>query len=640
MLRMEVNLMKINYMKLNNIGPYYGNHIFNLNTSSLKNIILIGGKNGAGKTTFLKAMKYGLFGCFSLGFKNENATYLKEIQSILNNKAKNDFYIEISFEYVENYVPKHYILRRSWEIRDDSIDEKIKINVDNLLLDDTESKEVMDKLRAITSPNLINSFIYDGEKISGIIENGEVSYYLKDIFNSIFNIDLLNQTIKDLSNYLTKKSEENNSKSQIETVILLNKINSLKNQLKNLDIDLNNAKSTKVNLLSLRKASSDKFYALGGIDKETQKSVTIKMQKISKEREEMNKTLRTYIEDELPLFININMLNDAKTQSIIEKRNKYPKIVRELEELTDVDLSLLKTKLRDIVIDCPSIHNLNDEDTEKIGDKIFKLLIDSETASKILRKKNSSLDEYRVLKNKVTINENLEIFSELLEEIKKIDKSLMELEGQITDFNSQYAIMKSELELSYQIYEKLTEDIKKNSLYDSSFSLGNDCIKICDAYSKRLTRKKLKQVSTLALDIFEKTIRKTDFITKLEIKDDFELDLYNNSIQIDPKILSAGEMQILVSSLIWAMFRLSGRREMFIFDTPLARLDTENRLSFIKNIVSTISGQVVILSTDSEFVGEYYDVVEKNICKRYLLKYDEKTLTSEIVNGYFGGLKL
>lgn len=640
MLRMEVNLMKINYMKLNNIGPYYGNHIFNLNTSSLKNIILIGGKNGAGKTTFLKAMKYGLFGCFSLGFKNENATYLKEIQSILNNKAKNDFYIEINFEYVENYVPKQYILRRTWEIRDDSIDEKINISVDNLLLDDTEAKEVMDKLRAITSPNLINSFIYDGEKISSIIESGEVSYYLKDIFNSIFNVDLLNQTIKDLSNYLTKKSEENNSKSQIETVTLLNKINSLKNQLKNLEIDLNNAKSAKVNLLSLRKSSSDKFYALGGIDKETQKSVTIKMQKISKEREEMNKTLRTYIEDELPLFINIDMLNDAKTQSIIEKRNKYPKIVRELEELTDVDLSLLKTKLRDIVIDCPSIHNLNDEDTEKIGDKIFKLLLDSETASKLLRKKNSSLDEYRFLKNKVTINENLEIFSELLEEIKKIDNSLMELEGQITDLNSKYTIMKSELELSYQLYEKLTDEIKKNSLYDSSFSLGNDCIKICDAYSKRLTRKKLKQVSTLALDIFEKTIRKTDFITKLEINDDFELNLYNNSMQMDPKILSAGEMQILVSSLIWAMFRLSGRREMFIFDTPLARLDTENRLSFIKNIVSTISGQVVILSTDSEFVGEYYDAVEKNICKKYLLKYDEKTLTSEIVDGYFGGLKL
>ena len=76
---------------------------------------------------------------------------------------------------------------------------------------------------------------------------------------------------------------------------------------------------------------------------------------------------------------------------------------------------------------------------------------------------------------------------------------------------------------------------------------------------------------------------------------------------------------------------------MFIFDTPLARLDTDNRLSFITKIVSTISSQVVILSTDSEFVGENLNAIENNICKKLLLKYDEKLIMSEIVEGYFGG---
>ena len=57
------------------------------------------------------------------------------------------------------------------------------------------------------------------------------------------------------------------------------------------------------------------------------------------------------------------------------------------------------------------------------------------------------------------------------------------------------------------------------------------------------------------------------------------------SIKVDPKTLSAGEMQILISSLIWAMFRIAGRREMFIFDTPLARLDKDNRQNFIEKII-------------------------------------------------------
>ena len=82
--------MKINYLILNNIGPYVGNHKFLLDTNSSKNIILIGGQNGAGKTSFLRGMKYGLFGSFALGLKTNTDLYYKEIKSSLNNKAKSN----------------------------------------------------------------------------------------------------------------------------------------------------------------------------------------------------------------------------------------------------------------------------------------------------------------------------------------------------------------------------------------------------------------------------------------------------------------------------------------------------------------------------------------------------------------------
>ena len=186
--------MKINYIKLNNIGPYLGEHKFVLNTNSSKNIVLIGGKNGAGKTTFLKALKYGLFGSFSLGFKTDTESYFNEIDTILNNQSSNDFYIEIEFEYVENFELKKYTLKRSWKKNLSSITEHVKIIYDDVLLDDYETKELTDKLRAITSPQLINSYIFDGEKIGAIIENGETASYLEEIFNSIFSIDMIEQT--------------------------------------------------------------------------------------------------------------------------------------------------------------------------------------------------------------------------------------------------------------------------------------------------------------------------------------------------------------------------------------------------------------------------------------------------------------
>ena len=57
--------MKIEKIVLYNIGPYVDKNQFDIRTDEKnKNIVLIGGKNGAGKTTFFKAIKTCLYGRF------------------------------------------------------------------------------------------------------------------------------------------------------------------------------------------------------------------------------------------------------------------------------------------------------------------------------------------------------------------------------------------------------------------------------------------------------------------------------------------------------------------------------------------------------------------------------------------------
>lgn len=631
--------MKINYIKLNNIGPYLGEHKFDLNTNSSRNIVLIGGKNGAGKTTFLKALKYGLFGSFSLGFKTDTDSYFNEIDTILNNQSSNDFYIEIEFEYIENFEIKKYILKRSWKKNNDSITEYVKISYKDVYLDDYETKELTDKLRAITSPQLINSYIFDGEKIGAIIENGEISSYLEEIFNSIFSIDMIEQTKKDLENYLSKKADESKAKSQIDSINYINKINTLKNDIKITENNLSTYISSKNNLLIMRKNNVDNFYKLGGLTKKQQEIHMKKINQFNLEKEKMSKIIRNFIENDLPLFMNFNLLEDALTQCNLERQNKFPKYLEEIEKIVNMDLSSIKSKLLENIFYCDTIHSLTDEEIEELSTRMLIIAKNGDEISPYLKNKYLKTDEYKLMKKNILDNENIETINHLLEENEKIDKSIIDLENTIKELEGQLQKAKTELEMYYLLYEKTTEELKKETLLDSSFIFGKTALDISDKFIKRITKYKLKQVSNAALEIFNDTIRKKNFITELNITKDFELELYNSlKIKIDPKTLSAGEMQILISSLIWSMFRIAGRREMFIFDTPLARLDNDNRQNFIEKIISTISSQVVILSTDSEFIGDNLRIIENNVYNKYLLNFDVATGRTSVVSDYFGGI--
>lgn len=625
-------------MILNNIGPYVGNHKFSLDTNSSKNVILIGGKNGAGKTSFLRGMKYGLFGSFALGLKTNTDTYFNEIKSLINNKAKGDFFIEISFDYIENFETITYVMRRSWKRVGEGLEEKLIIKKDDILLDDFESKEVSDKIRAITSPRLINSFIFDGEKISSIIENGEISMYLEETFNSIFSIDLISQTQRDLESYLAKKAEENNSKDQIESINIITKINSLKAQIKNAENELNNYKSALSNFLSIKKANSDNFYKLGGLTKAQQDEFTKKLDKFNRDKEIMNHKVREYMESDLPLYLCKDLLNDALLQCKFERQAKYPVMLDEIEQFMNVSLKDVREKLAELVSSCDIIQNLEMPQVECVYKRLYEALSSTDEIKTYLNSKISKTDEYKQIKKNLIKNENIETINQLIEENKRLDISIHETELNVKNQQAIVDTLNDELRISYSIYEKINEVMKKSSLYDASFIMGKSALDLCELFAKSITKNKLKKISKIALEMFNDTIRKTDFITELSINSKFELKLKNaQGTVINPKTLSAGEMQILVSSLIWAMFRISGRREMFIFDTPLARLDVENRYNFITKIILTISSQVVILSTDSEFVGDNLTAINNNVYKKYLLEYNVDESATTVTENYFGG---
>ena len=104
--------------------------------------------------------------------------------------------------------------------------------------------------------------------------------------------------------------------------------------------------------------------------------------------------------------------------------------------------------------------------------------------------------------------------------------------------------------------------------------------------------------------------------------------------------LSAGEKQLFAVSILWGLAQSSGYQMPVIVDTPLGRLDSNHRTNFVDRYLPYASQQVIVLSTDEEINGRYWDLIRPHVNAVYTLVYDENSHSTAIKNGYFGGESL
>ncbi len=81
--------------------------------------------------------------------------------------------------------------------------------------------------------------------------------------------------------------------------------------------------------------------------------------------------------------------------------------------------------------------------------------------------------------------------------------------------------------------------------------------------------------------------------------------------------------------------RASGRTLPVIIDTPMGRLDSSHRRTFVTEYLPNASHQVIVLSTDTEITGPHLDSLNGQVGRRYQLAFDEERQGTRIVEGYF-----
>ena len=224
-----------------------------------------------------------------------------------------------------------------------------------------------------------------------------------------------------------------------------------------------------------------------------------------------------------------------------------------------------------------------------------------------------------------------------MKEIKTTEISIEELKSKISESEKDLKRAESDSNAALIELDTLENRIDADKKEENSFNIARKLLKVSEEYKDKQVKNYLSKISTLAVKKFDEINKKENYISKISIDSQtYSITLYdNNEIEKSIQILSAGEKQLLISAIVWSIFKLADRNNMFTFDTPLARLDKENRALFVEKILCTISDQVLILSTDEEIVGSLLKIVNKKVNKKYLLENDEKNGKTAIKEAYF-----
>lgn len=237
--------MKISSIVLNNFRQYYGNVTIDLETNGSKNIVLIGGKNGYGKTNFLISIVWCLYGDkitqIDEGFKREiqkDSNYEKFRKQSLNWLSKDDgnseFSVEIQFEEIDypanlKVNDNRLLIKRVFNAQ--NIEEKLSIL-------NTEGEELFHELDDKVS--FINDYVipleaakfvfFDAEKISSWAElsTKDEGNVLNDALGKLLGLDLFENLKEDFYTYtnnLKKEGASANLREQIDNTEQAIKLN-------------------------------------------------------------------------------------------------------------------------------------------------------------------------------------------------------------------------------------------------------------------------------------------------------------------------------------------------------------------------------------------------------------------------------
>lgn len=645
---------------LNNIGPYEGFNSFALASNHDKNVTIIGGKNGAGKTTLLTSVRLALYGPLAYGFKTESSEYIKKVSSLLNNKSfkskQNNFSIQLDFSMVEDFKRIKISIIRSWDFTNNRIKEKVAVIKGSSHLNELEKDLFFEDLRTSFPPSLLELCLFDGEEISQLTNDNKLSNYLHELSTKIFNLDLFQNLEYDLNNYLSQSSRsQEETKLEEERDILSEDIHKKVRHLKQLHETIEIQENQLTSFKNRYSEIKHEFSLHGGMLMGERNKTMEKINTLETDRKYISEQVKEFIARDLPFFLSLprlielvnqlrqeenyhisNILKDKISNLPIDDiiENLGVKSNQEKESILKQDLINKLTQSDEITI----IHNASKTEAQQVYSLLSSTnLVKLNEISKLIQSSKNKLTQIQKIRRQLKDNDSSPEFKDMIIKMEDHNKKIVELETELVDLRFKLELLQEDVDTLNKKYDRVQHNLYNIQKTKSSFGESQKIINISRSFQEKQLRNKVKDVEYFSSKMFKDLLRKKSFINQIKINHvNFHLKILDsNNDEINKDILSAGEKQLLVLSIIWGTIIASQKELPFILDTLLGRLDIEHKHSIITKLIPKFGSQTIILSTDSEINQELYSSLSEVIANEYTLNYDTANKSTKIEKHFF-----
>ena len=670
--------MVIKEIELCNFRIYKGLNPISLATDKEKNIVIISGKNGFGKTTFLMALVWCLYGrqmedvddLYNREIR-DNGGYPKYIANSLNRKAraegKTNFSVSITFSDVN--IPEvqcnELKITRTYSTTKVANPENIEILIDGY--ENELTKEVGPEIfirEFIMPTEIAKFFFFDAEKIvslaeintaeqrrnlslaysevlgikkyedmkaelvglqkklradsAGAEEKAELDHLLTDVEKFESKIRENNELIKDNTEKIFEYKYESN---QIQekliksgSTITVEELNQLRKKESDLDIIITDLSDQLKNSFEIIPLA-----IVGGLlnDILDQVEEEFRLNNAQFDQEHVQRVTREVIND---------LISQKKPDDLV--------IDYEVQEyFVETIKKLIKKHFFADTVEVPSnfkeLHGFSELERNELSEVINQLKLSfKENFKRISGGYNQTRNELSAIKKRIRDAEEHQENPIIQADREK--KDLLETEiTKLHILNSQIKHENEDLALEIiknkKAIDKITERIQVSKQNEKKYRITERLIKKLQKFISNFKEEKKKSLEKQILNGLQTLMHKKGFVDKVEVQiigEDIDINLLDERGEyINKGNLSKGEQQMYATALLQGLVEESYIKFPVFIDSPMQKFDVDHAHNIVKHFYPEVSEQVILFPLiKKEMSLEEYSLLLPHVSNAYLLK--------------------